>query len=52
MRTNLIAPTFMPTQAINSVEARLVERGARIGKVQDVVGAVVRCAAGGEIDGE
>lgn len=52
IRTNLIAPTFMPTVAIQQVATKLEERGTKLGKVEDVAGAALRLSCADDIDGE
>ncbi|KAL9058893.1 MAG: hypothetical protein Q9162_001449 [Coniocarpon cinnabarinum] len=51
IRTNLIAPTFMPTVMVQQVTKALEERGAKVGKIEDVVDAVVRLACSDDVDG-
>ncbi|KAI9658027.1 MAG: hypothetical protein M1821_002687 [Bathelium mastoideum] len=51
MRTNLIAPTFMPTQVIANVSPALERLGAKLAKVENAVSAVVRVITDEEIDG-
>ena len=51
VRTNLIAPTFIATQAISAVKGLLEEKGARLGRVEDAVDAVLRVACDEGIDG-
>lgn len=52
LRTNLIGPTFMRTQMISQVVSELEGKGAKIGKIDDVVEAIVRLACDNTIDGK
>lgn len=51
VRTNLIAPTFLPTAQVAQVVRELEARGARVGRVADAVDAVVRVACDDEVQG-
>ena len=51
-RTNLVAPTFLPTQNISSVSTALEREGAKIGNLDDAVAGVLRLACVEEIDGK
>ncbi|KAF2237183.1 NAD(P)-binding protein [Viridothelium virens] len=50
-RTNLIAPTFMPTQVILPVADALEERGAKLASVGQAVDAVMRLLADERAEG-
>ena len=52
VRTNLIAPTFMPTIAVQQVVSALEEKGARLGKIEDVADTALRLASDDSIDGK
>ncbi|KAI9666821.1 MAG: hypothetical protein M1831_001597 [Alyxoria varia] len=51
VRTNLIAPTFLPTQAIASVSEKLESKGATLGNLDDAAEAVLRLACTEDISG-
>ncbi|KAI9714792.1 MAG: hypothetical protein M1820_000081 [Bogoriella megaspora] len=51
MRTNLIAPTFLPTQMIRAVVPALEAKGARVGSLDDAVSAAIRLITDEKIDG-
>ena len=50
IRSNLIAPTFLPTVQVQQVIPKLKEKGARIGKLEDAVDAVLLLASSDDID--
>ena len=52
MRTNLIAPTFMPTQQNASVAEALEQKGVKLSTTDAAASAVIRCLADEEIEGE
>ncbi|KAI9663369.1 MAG: hypothetical protein M1831_002653 [Alyxoria varia] len=51
VRTNMLSPTFLPTQMMSSVSFALEEKGGEMGHLKDAVGAVVRLACTEDIDG-
>ena len=52
IRTNLVAPTFLPTQAIAAVSSKLEDKGATLGNLDDAAEAVLRLACADYIEGE
>lgn len=50
-QANLLAPTFISTPMVEPFEDMLVWRGARIGRVGDVVDAGLRCVCDGRVEG-
>ena len=52
MRTNLIAPTFMPTQQNASVAEALEKKGVKLSTTEAAASAVIRCLADEAIEGK